>query len=40
VYFRDAEEEPMPQMIKPVAWDTVKELLIARDRKCKNPKSR
>jgi hypothetical protein len=33
VYFRDAEEEPMPKMIKPVAWDAVKELLIAEVRR-------
>ena len=33
VYFRDAEEEPLPQMIKPVAWETVKELLIAEVRR-------
>jgi hypothetical protein len=33
VYFRDAEEEPMPQMIKPLAWDAVKELLIAEVRR-------
>jgi len=33
VYFRDAEEEPMPRMIKPVAWDAVKELLIAEVRR-------
>jgi hypothetical protein len=31
--FRNAEEEPMPQMIKPVAWEAVKELLIAEVRR-------
>jgi hypothetical protein len=33
VYFRDAEEEPMPRMIKPVEWGAVKELLIAEVRR-------
>lgn len=33
VYFTDAEEEPMPQMIKPLAWDAVKELMIAEVRR-------
>ena len=31
--FKNAEEEPMPQMIKPVAWEAVKELLIAEVRR-------
>jgi hypothetical protein len=33
VYFRDAEEEPMPRMIKPAEWTAVKELLIAEVRR-------
>ena len=33
VYFTDAEEEPIPQIIKPVAWEAVKELLIAEVRR-------
>ena len=33
VYFADAEEEPMPQMIKPAEWDAVKEFMIAEVRR-------
>ena len=33
VYFEDAEEEPMPQMILPVAWDSVKESMVAEVRR-------
>ena len=33
VYFVDAEEEPMPKMIRPVEWETVKELLVAEVRR-------
>lgn len=32
VYFRDAEEEPMPNMIRPVDWATVRETLTAEVR--------
>ena len=32
VYFEDAEEEPMPKMIRLVEWDSVKEFLIAEVR--------
>jgi hypothetical protein len=28
VYFTDAEEEPMPKMIRPVDWETVTEYLV------------
>ena len=28
VYFEDAEEEPMPRMIRPVEWETVKEAIV------------
>ena len=33
VYFEDAEEEPMPQMSKPVKWEAVRELMIAEVRR-------
>jgi hypothetical protein len=33
VYFADAEEEPMPRMIRPVTWDEVKEFLVAEVRR-------
>lgn len=33
VYFKDAEEEPMPQMIKPAEWEAVKKLMIAEVRR-------
>ncbi len=33
VYFEDAEEEPMPRMIKTVEWDEVKALLISEVRR-------
>jgi hypothetical protein len=33
VYFEDAEEEPMPRMIKKVEWDGVKEFLISEVRR-------
>jgi len=29
VYFADAEEEPMPKMIRPVDWEAVKKVMIA-----------
>ncbi len=33
VYFEDAQEEPMPQMIRPTEWDSVKEFLMAEVRR-------
>ncbi len=33
VYFADAEEEPMPAMIRPVQWETIKKDLIAEVRR-------
>ncbi len=33
VYFEDAEEEPMPRMIKPAEWDAVKKSMIAEVRR-------
>jgi hypothetical protein len=33
VYFADAEEEPMPKMIRPVEWETVKEFLVVEVRR-------
>lgn len=33
VYFADAEEEPMPRMIRPVTWDEVKDFLVAEVRR-------
>jgi hypothetical protein len=33
VYFEDAEQEPMPNMILPISWDSVKELLVAEVRR-------
>jgi len=33
VYFEDAEAEPMPRMIRPVEWTTVKERLITEVRR-------
>ncbi len=34
VYFDDAEEEPMPDLLRPVAWETVKDFLVAQVRRC------
>ena len=33
VYFDDAEEEPMPEMIRPTEWQAIKEFLIAEVRR-------
>ena len=33
VYFADAEEEPMPRMIRPAEWQTIKEFLVAEVRR-------
>jgi hypothetical protein len=33
VYFADAEEEPMPNMIRPLEWETVTDYLIAEVRR-------
>ena len=33
VYFADAEEEPMPKMIRPVDWETVKAAFVAEVRR-------
>ena len=33
VYFNDAEEDPMPKMIAPVKWETVKDFFIAEIKK-------
>lgn len=33
VYFADAEEEPMPKMIRPVDWEAVKKVMIAEVRR-------
>jgi hypothetical protein len=33
VDFADAEEEPMPKMIRPVDWETVKAALVAEVRR-------
>ena len=33
VYFEDAEEEPMPQMIRSAEWNSVREFLIAEVRR-------
>lgn len=33
VFFQDAEEEPMPRMIRPVDWEAVKEALVGEARR-------
>jgi hypothetical protein len=33
VFFQGAEEEPMPRMIRPVEWETVKEALVGEARR-------
>lgn len=33
VFFQDAEEEPMPRMIRPVEWEAVKEALVGEARR-------
>jgi len=33
VFFQDAEEEPMPKMIRPVEWERVKDSLITEVRR-------
>ena len=33
VYFADAEEEPMPRMIRPAEGRTIKEVLVAEARR-------
>ena len=33
IYFADAEDDPMPDMLEPVAWDAVKNFFLAETEK-------